>query len=238
MIIVYQIRSMEHGTVPVEHVSCPLCGTKGGVQLQIRQKYVWWFGPMAPSAKYGIAQCTHCEQLIPNVKWTDELRTAFRLEKAKVKTPRRLWRGMKVLWAVVFLFVATMIIAGRTQRHSQQEKQAAFYAVARNPQRGDIFRATLSVDGGQPVLTYLLMTGDSSGDSLYMRTYSKPTADLKDAFSDNGPNLSNFSQELMVFSRRSLTRPDDNPFLRNLRDQSRSMVLMGIFRDGKLYNQY
>ncbi|WP_129718226.1 hypothetical protein [Pedobacter sp. SYP-B3415] len=141
MIFIYQIRSLEHKTEACPDLMCPMCSQQGGVHITVRQRYVWWLGPMLPSGKYGIAWCERCGDRILGVKWSPELTRRYKEIRSTTKTPLRLWRGMIVIFSLFAAIVlAALFFGSRHQaKAAADEKEKQEYIT--NPAPGDIYRA-------------------------------------------------------------------------------------------------
>ncbi|NLR59177.1 hypothetical protein HGH93_13765 [Chitinophaga polysaccharea] len=137
MFIIYEIRTQEHKTVAHPEVTCPLCQQQGGVHIAIRQRYIWWLGPICPTRKFGIAWCERCDEKIPNVKWSKPLEQAYRNDRSSVKTPLRLWRGMLVIGGLLATLSVVAMVKTKI-RAVDTSAQTEYFA---HPQVGDIYYA-------------------------------------------------------------------------------------------------
>lgn len=235
MFIFVQIRTMEHQTVQVPYVTCPLCSTSGHVQIDIKQRYTWVLAPMTPGLKYGVAGCTHCGQLIPNVKWTQELDTAYKQAKKSIKTPLRLWRGSFLFLCIIAAFIAFLVIAVKISSTRQHNRETTYNAVARDPQPGDIYQV---LEGGS-MYTYFLVSGTRKGDTIYLHRYKDLSADDEYWKKHPAPDPQEFSKQTVPISLHMLTKPDDKPFLMNLDNPYRDqLILMGVIRNHQLYKAF
>ena len=122
MVFFYEFRNHEHKTVILQDETCPICKNKGVLKMHFLQSYIWMFGPMIPSLKYAVLECESCQTTIPNKKWTKELDAIYKKEKATLKTPLRLWRGLIVI-STTFLLLFGMMKSGIKNPFGLQDDQ-------------------------------------------------------------------------------------------------------------------
>lgn len=178
MIFFYQIRTLTHQVVLCPDLVCPLCRETGGVEIGIYQKYAWMIMPMWPEHKYGMAACTHCNQTIPNLKWTDELEQRYDQLKEKIRTPLNLWRGLLINPLLLLAFAGVIagivfIIAQKNKDRTAGNKDLLRTFIAA-PKEGDLYRTMIYKDGVNPGFnyTYLRYAG-RSGDTLFVEKLKK-----------------------------------------------------------------
>ncbi|HVI47879.1 MAG TPA: hypothetical protein VM802_23625 [Chitinophaga sp.] len=221
MIIIYQIRTLDHKTEHCPDVTCPLCKEKGGIHIHVSQRYIWWFGPMVPSAKIGEAWCDRCDKRIPNLKWNKELSQRFKAIKSSIKTPLRLWRGLIVIASlfVVGYIAGVILTAKRTASKQAFEERMTKYVTS--PQPGDIIYGNT---GGTLIRTASYATttnqvyalfkvvkvdGDSifvvQGNASRIGTAEKPVFDFKDGFwEDLEKETTGYGTQPIIISRNSM----------------------------------
>lgn len=109
ILVVNEIRTHHHKTIEIKSSICTICQQKNDLKLHLYQKYIWnilFLGPVIPSIKFGVLECSTCQKDIPNRSWSPEIKAIYIKEKALLKTPVRFWRGgiilMCMLFAVVF----------------------------------------------------------------------------------------------------------------------------------------
>lgn len=172
MIIVYQIRSMEHTRKHYPDLACPAANGGGtGVTVAVLQRYIWFVGPMMPSLKYGVAFCDNGER-IPASKWTPEITAKYKELKAGTRTPLRLWRGLIVIPS----FILVLALFARITKFKKDRGDKEVAALVADPKVGDIFYANnggrLVVDGNSARATddvyALFKVTNISGDSIYV----------------------------------------------------------------------
>ncbi|MBO9728375.1 MAG: hypothetical protein J7623_07020 [Chitinophaga sp.] len=172
MIIVYQIRSMEHTRKHYPDLACPAANGGGtGVTIAVLQRYLWFFGPMMPTLKFGVAFCDNGER-IPASKWTPEITAKYKELKAGTRTPLRLWRGMIVIPS--FILVLALFARIAKFKKDRSDKEVAGYVA--DPKPGDIYYAnnggTLVIDGNSATSTNdvyaLYKVKDIQGDSIFV----------------------------------------------------------------------
>ena len=138
MFITYEIRHQELKAVDLHDQSCPTCKNRGTLKMYIMQSYAWLFGPMIPYPKYAVLECAHCQETIPNKKWTKELEAIYKKEKATTKTPLRMWRGMIVVVSVflgLFLLMQSGIknpLGMKDDQQTEIESKARFATIQVN----------------------------------------------------------------------------------------------------------
>jgi hypothetical protein len=110
MFIVYQICSYHHKTIHLQDQVCPLCQAKSQLQMHMMQKYMSWFGPMAPQNKYAVMECEACDKTIPNNKWNDALDALYKKHKAEIKTPLKLWQNMIAIPLILLLLYTYSLV--------------------------------------------------------------------------------------------------------------------------------
>lgn len=233
MIYYYQLRNLHHKTAAIPRVTCPLCNTTGGLSMSIQQKYVWMIGPMAPSAKYAIAQCAHCEQLIPKVKWTDEMDAAYQLQKKDVKTPRRLYQGIIVMPLLLIGFIGAILLTVRSRSNRQKKQASAVKEAILHPAPGNIFQVIHSA-GGSTYYTYFKVQG-SAGDSLYLLPSNVQKSDMT--------NWDNVPTGTDAYERQPLTvsiskSGNDDMFTYGSRNAPEYGIIYGIWKNGELIKKY
>ena len=108
MIIFYQERFHHHKTIDLPNETCTNCGNRGTMKMYMMQKYVWLFGPLLPSKKYAIIECSFCDNKIPSSDWNKKTEEIYHKEIKAIKTPVRMWRG-GVLMVLLFLIPYTLI---------------------------------------------------------------------------------------------------------------------------------
>jgi hypothetical protein len=233
MIYYYQIRNHHYKTEPVPQVTCPLCNTTGGMSMSIQQKYVWMIGPMAPSARYAIAQCTHCENLIPKVKWTDEMDAAYQLLKRDITTPRRLYRGMIVLPLLLIAFIGAILFTISSSAGRQKNHAAAVKEGIRHPSPGSIFQVIHSA-GGNSYYTYFKVARSDS-DSLYLLPAHVQKTDMTDW--DKVPTEAGAYEQQPLAVSISKTSSDDM-FTYGSSNAPEYGIIYGIWKNGELIKKY
>lgn len=177
MFLYYQVRTHHYKTEAVRQVICPVCNTGGHLQMSIMQKYMWTLGPVAPSSKYAVAFCGHCNHYVPKVKWTDEMDSSFRTLKQGLKTPGRLYRGLLVFPLMIALVVGIALFFIKTDHQKQQNNQVLIKEAISKPRKGDIFQIT-HTDGTHTYYTYFRVAG-SRGDSIYFNPSKVQITDIK-----------------------------------------------------------
>jgi hypothetical protein len=177
MFFYYQVRTHHHQTEAVPQLTCPVCHTTGHLQMSIMQKYMWVLGPIAPSGKYAVAFCEHCNNYIPKVRWTDEMDSAYQRLKQGIKTPGRLYRGLIVFPLAMALIIGAVMLYVKTSNNKKEDNQALIKEAIKNPQKGDIFQITQS-DGTHTNYTYFKVAS-SRGDSIYFNPSKVHITDMK-----------------------------------------------------------
>lgn len=173
MIFFYQIRTLLHQVTACADLTCPLCGSRGGVEIGIYQKYAWMIMPMWPEHKFGMASCTRCDHIIPNLSWTDDLEQRYYQLKAETRTPLKLWRGILINPLLLLTFAGMIgglvfLLAGKNkQRQTEDKVLLAKYIAA--PKAGDLYRTMVYKNGATPGFdyTYFRYAG-ISGDTLFV----------------------------------------------------------------------
>ena len=178
MIFFYQIRTLTHQVTSCPDLTCPLCGSRGGVEIGIYQKYAWMLMPMWPEHKFGMAACTRCNHTIPNLKWTDELEQRYYQLKEETRTPLRLWRGIFINPLLLLVFAGTIgglvfLLAGKNKRKAaEDEVLLAKYIAA--PKAGDLYRTMVYINGTHPGFNYTYFRyAGISGDTLFVEKLKK-----------------------------------------------------------------
>ena len=108
MIVFYQERSHHHKTIDLPNETCTNCGNRGTLKMYLMQKYVWVLGPLLPSKKYAIIECSFCDNKIPSSDWNKKTEDLYQKEIKAIKTPVRMWRGA-VLMVLLYLIPYTLI---------------------------------------------------------------------------------------------------------------------------------
>lgn len=235
MFYYYQVRNHHYKTQAVPQVSCPLCGTQGQLHMSILQKYTWMIGPMAPSARYAIAWCQHCNQYIPKVRWTDEMDAAYMGLKQGLKTPARLYRGLWVMPLVVVAFIATIFFITSISKGRQQKNQAFVQEATLQPRPGDIFQIIQSM-GGSAYHTYYKVARTTT-DSVYVqestRRYDsnvKEWDNIPTEAVEYEPEQTAFSLEKIKTMDGMFSQEEDGTYI--------SGIVWGVWRNGELHKKY
>jgi hypothetical protein len=235
MFFYYQIRNHPHKTEAVPQVTCPVCHTAGHVQMSILQKYAWVLGPIAPSGKFAMAFCEHCNNYVPAVKWTDEMDSVFQSLKQGVKTPRRLYRGLIVFPLAVALIIGAIILFTKVKNNKQQNNQALIKEAIAHPRKGDIFQITHS-DGTTTSYTYFKVAG-SRGDSVYFNPSTIRITDMK-----NMKEWDKIPEDDTAFEKTQLSFSISQAQKTDMFSYGTEPVQYGIvwslYRDGQLYKKY
>jgi hypothetical protein len=235
MFIYYQIRRHHYKTEAVPYVTCPVCHTEGYLQMSILQKYMWQLGPVAPSAKYAIAWCEHCENYVPKVKWTDAMDQAFRSLKQGLKTPLRLYRGLIVIPLLAALLIGGILLFVKVKDHKQHNNQALIKEAILHPRAGDIFQIT-HTDGTHADYTYFKVV-NSKGDSIYVQPSKIHLTDVKNMKQwDEIPTSSN-DYEAQPVSFSIAASQESDMFTYRTQPVQYGMV-WSLWRDGTLYKKY
>jgi hypothetical protein len=232
MFFYYQVRTHHHKTEVVEQLTCPLCHTAGQVHISVLQKYMWVLGPIAPSGKYAVAYCEHCNQYIPKVRWTNEMDKDFNLLKKDVKTPGRLYRGLIVFPLAVAAIIGVTLLVVKSRNNKQQDNQALVKDAIAHPHAGDIFQIT-HTDGTKADYTYFKVTG-TKGDSVFVKPGKTHLNDVKEW--DNIPeDDSAYEGQTIGFSIRESQASDMFKFAT---EPPQYGLVWSVYRDGKLYKKY
>ncbi len=227
MIIFIQHRSHHHKTVTVPNEACPLCQEKGKLKLNIMQKYQWIIGPMTPLLKYGVLECDACDKTIPNKKWTDSLDAIYTKEKATVKTPARMWRGMWVLPLIFLMAIAIIkivfpsngVFANDYEKYNNEthvelqsvQKETVLFVTNANIKTNDEMKNMYGIVKIDKIV----------GDTVFVKTYSHKWGDYNMVYELKKASLeeSKYNQEVLPMS---------------LRDIKKNYILMKL--DGKKYD--
>ncbi len=146
---------------------------------------------------------------------------------------------MVVLPSVIAGFILFGMAYGRITKGKQHENEAAFNAIARNPQKNDVYNITEADGRGHLQYNYLLYAGRQAGDTLYMTRYSHPFSDYKEWDKSDAPAATAFAGEVIPISYRMLTTANDRPFLQNIeRPGNDQMTIASIARKGEIYKAY
>ncbi|RQO67720.1 hypothetical protein DBR43_24700 [Pedobacter sp. KBW06] len=195
MFFIYQIRTLTHKVTPCNDLSCPLCGSKAGLELAILQKYAWFLMPMWPEGKFGVAYCGSCQQKIPNVKWTDELEERYYQLKKQTKTPLNLWRGLFInpllLAAFIGVIAGTVYILAQGNKRNQIENKVLLSEYIAAPKAGDLYRVAVLVTEPTPSYNYTYFRYmNISGDTLFVEKLKTglPTYGSWDQLNTTEPN--------------------------------------------------
>lgn len=232
MFYYYQIRNHHYKTETVPLVICPLCHTAGFMHMSVQQKYYWMIGPMAPSSKYAIAWCEHCNNYIAKVKWTNDMDNAYQLLKVGLHTPRRLYRGLFVFPLAIAAFIGIiMLVINLTDNHHANNAAAVKEAIA-HPHTGDIFQI-LQSDGTHINYTYYKVTS-AEGDKVSLSPSTVHKADMNGW--DNVPLEANAYQPHEESFSISESAKDDMFLLQG--DHPEYNMVYGVYKDGELIKKY
>lgn len=126
ILIVNEIRIHHHKTIEIKSSICTICQQKSDLKLHLYQKYIWnilLLGPVIPSIKFGVLECSTCQKNIPNRSWNPEIKSIYSKEKALLKTPLRFWRGGAILMCMLVgfaLYGAKAVRKGRMFRNVEK----------------------------------------------------------------------------------------------------------------------
>jgi hypothetical protein len=183
MFIVYEICSYHHKTVPLPDHICPMCQAKSTLQMHIMQKYTSWFGPMAPHHKYGVLECTACDQTVPNKKWEDSLDAVYKKHKAEAKTPLKLWQNMIVIPLIFLLLYAYTQFGPRNPFGLRDYKQAAIETTAQlqHVKQGDVLYINFGADSANDVSSAfgIVKIDKIVGDKVFLKVYEQRWGDFQ-----------------------------------------------------------
>lgn len=216
MIIFYEIRSQVLKTIDLKEEICPLCKSKGGIQMHVLQKYMHLLGPIMPAGKVGELECDSCHTSIPANKWNKSLGETYKIYKNSIKTPGRLWRGTWVLGLfLAFIFVFT-IIADRFPKllghHTDTEESVNILNEKLNYiKEGDV----LAVDFADwktledfKKINGLIKIEKIEGDNVTIKEYSERFGDLDyiEDLKKADLDVNKFKTEEIVVSLRQITK--------------------------------
>ncbi len=220
MIIFIQHRSHHHKTLSVPNEACPLCHEKEKLKLHIMQKYHWIIGPMTPLPKYGVLECDACNETIPNKNWTNTLDAIYTKEKAKVKTPARMWRGMWVIpsFYLVVFFLVSFFTNGKSYNIRKEENTLL---LLQNISQNSIIIAGLydKLKNDNSIYTHNLMKVQRiSGDSIFLNSYKNSMSlESLESLNKRDINFDLFTTESVIVSlsklkqNSTLIKLDENP---------------------------
>jgi hypothetical protein len=235
MFFYYQVRTHHHKTENVLQTACPLCHATGHLYMSIMQKYMWVLGPVAPSAKYAVAFCEHCNNYIPKVKWTNEMDSVYRNLKKDVKTPRRLYRGLIVFPLAIAVLIGAILLFAKVDRHKQDNNQALIKEAIAHPRKGDIFQIT-HTDGTHVNYTYFKVAR-VEGDSIYVNESNIYITDPKKMKEwDEIPTNNNAYGTAQVGFSISQAQAAD--MFTYATQPVRYGIVWSLYRDGQLYKKY
>lgn len=225
MFFFYEIRNHEHKTVQLQDQTCPNCKNRGVLKMHFMQSYAWFLGPMLPYTKYAVLECESCNETIPNKKWTKELDAIYHKEKATLKTPLRLWRGMIVI--CTFLLAMFLMMKSGIKNpfglKDDQQVQTDSRARFQNIQVNDVLYVGFSdpnnkgTTSGNGIMKIVSIEGNKLGAKVYKEKFEKNNFgyDLKLDDIDE----SKFESETMYFDTAKFKKnnnlnfvDDDNPF--------------------------
>lgn len=219
MLIVYQIRSVEHTRKHYPGLACPAANGGGeGVTIAVLQRYVWFIGPMMPSLKYGVAFCDNGAR-IPAAKWTPEITAKYKELKATTKTPLRMWRGMMVIPG----FILVLALFAQIARHKKAGEDKELAAYKADPQPGDIIYASTggtlvrnensatTTNSVYALFKVVKINGDSiflvQGNASRVSTAENPINEYKSGFwSDLKKETTDYSTTPVVISHQSVVQ--------------------------------
>jgi len=185
MIFFYQIRTLTHQVTPCPDLTCPLCGSREGVEIGIYQKYAWMLMPMWPEHKFGMAACRNCDLTIPNLKWTDALEERYYQLKEETRTPLSLWRGILINPLLLLTFAGVIgglvfLLAGR-KKHKDAEDKVLLAKYIAAPKIGDLYRTMVYINGANPGFNYTYFRyAGTSGDTLFVEKLKKEVSTYGD----------------------------------------------------------
>ena len=232
MFFYYQVRTHHHKTEVLPHLACPLCHEAGQLNISVLQKYMWVLGPVAPSGKYAVAFCEHCNQYIPKVRWTDEMDREFNNLKKDVKTPGRLYRGLLVFPLAVAAIIGVTLLFVKTKNNKQQNNQALVKEAIAHPRVGDIFQIT-HTDGTKADYTYFKVVS-TSRDSVYVKPGKAHLKDVKNW--DDIPVEDNaYEAQPVGFSMKDTKTTD---MFKYATEPVQYGLVWSLYRDGQLYKKY
>ena len=233
MFYYYQLRNHHYKTESLPLILCPLCLSAGGISMSIQQKYYWMIGPMAPSSKYAIAWCEHCNNYIPNVKWTDEMDLFYTRLKRDLQTPRRLYRGLWVMPLVLVAFIGTILLVINISNSRHQSRAAAVTEAIQHPQKGDIFQVIRSSGGNTTVYTYFRVD-HIEGDNLYLIPSTVQKPDME-AWDDVPTEAAAYTQPPLIVS---ISKTGDGDMFTYGEDGRDYGIVYGVLKNGELIKKY
>ena len=173
MFFFYEIRDHHHKIIDLQDQTCPVCKNRGTMKMHFMQNYAFFFGPMMPYAKHAVLECESCQTTIPNKKWTKELEVIYKDEKAKLKTPLRLWRGTIVIVSVflgLFLLMQSGIknpLGMKDDQQTEAESKARFAAIQVN----DVMMVAFLNGGDAGLVKVISVDGNKIGVKISATKY-------------------------------------------------------------------
>lgn len=222
MLIVYQIRSHHHKTIDLSNEECPLCKEKTTLQMHMMQKYTWWFGPMAPANKYAVLECQSCQKTIPNKLWTDEFDAIYAKNKATIKTPLRMWRGLIVIPSIFLILYITIKLGIKNPLGLRDDTQtlSEVSEAVKNVKVNDVYFASM-IEGSRMTNYKVIKITRIEDDKAYIKIYPEPYQNFQDMYDIEKADLdeSKFSVEEKIIqlegfkANQNLTEYKENNFI-------------------------
>ncbi len=127
--IIFGSRAVHIKSGQLKEVTCPSCGTKGSVVLNIyrRHAHVFWI-PVFPMGKKGATQCQHCKNVLRPNEMPEEIKREFDIFKREAKGPVWQFFGLGVIVALAVL----ISILGERDKKKEVEYIKA-------PKKGDVY---------------------------------------------------------------------------------------------------
>ena len=187
-----------HKTIDLPNEECPLCKEKTTLQMHMMQKYTWWFGPMAPANKYAVLECQNWQKTIPNRLWTDKFDAIYTQNKASIKTPFRMWRGLIVIPSIFLILYISIKLGVKNPLGLRDDTQtlSEVSQAVKNVKVNDVYFASM-IEGSRMTNFKVIKITKIEDDKAYIKIYPEPYQNFQDMYDIEKEDLdeSKFSKE-------------------------------------------
>jgi hypothetical protein len=164
--VVFTIKARKAASKRFPELSCPVCGTSGGIEITVLQQQVnLGFIPMLPTRKVGRVQCSRCGGPVTLQLGGERFQAAFKAFKWTVRAPLRLYTGVLAGLALLLVLSGAMAYQDNHNPYAQPIEQAHLDA----PRAGDLYEVRVNGAPGSLLGHTLVRVEEARGELIRLR---------------------------------------------------------------------
>lgn len=171
MVYYYQIVTKPLTSEPLKDETCPVCSTKGSLQLTLYMRYISMLIPIYGMGRRTGVHCTACNHEIKNPdasifakkKYSDNI--AIAIQNLRSTHKRTTWQLLYPwsFWFVLLIIIGGALISTRLQKNEVAKNKETLS----HPQIGDIYKGSWERDGVQSA-SVLIKNVRMVGDTMFV----------------------------------------------------------------------